>query len=531
MRFQTSKKEGENVEMISQDHTQALSLTREDTRIAELVQKLNTISDLEAIAALAHWDQQTAIPVGANDVRGYQMATLQGIVHEYWTAPRLGELLKELGDVVDKATFTDADRGLVRWTQHIYERATKLPRDLVEEMERVGVSSIEAWANARAHNDFASFAPWLQRTVQFQREVADRIGFRETRYDALLDASDPGITVSQIERLFAPIRDVSTNLLRRIQASGQNIDDTCLHKTYPIEQQKAMCEQLLQHIGYDFKHGGIARSVHPFTTSFGSPDDVRLTVRYDEKFLQMSLMAALHEGGHGLYEQGQSKAFIRTPLASGVSMGVHESQSRLWENAIGRSLPFWQGKYSALQELFPQQFKDVDIKTYVRSLNKVQPSLIRVEADEVTYNLHIIIRFEIEQALINGDIAIESLPGLWNAKYREYLGIVPENDTVGILQDMHWATGFGYFPSYTLGNLYAAQIFHTLQQRFPDLDERLAHGDTTFLLKWLQENLYAFGSVYEPEKIIKRVTGSEADAQHLVDYLTNKFTQIYDLTV
>jgi carboxypeptidase Taq len=518
------------VKTIRQDQDQALRFTREDSRINELVQKLNTISDLESIASLAHWDQQTILPVGANEVRGYQMATIQGIVHEYWTAPRLGELLKELGDVVEDATFTDADRGLVSWTQHAYERATKLPRDLVEEMERVAVSSIEAWANARAHNDFASFAPWLQRTVQFQREVADRIGFRETRYDALLDASDRGMTVSQIERLFAPIREVSTSLLQRIQASGQVIDDACLHQIFPIDQQKIMCEQLLQHIGYDFKHGAIARSVHPFTSSFGSPDDVRLTVRYNEQFIQMALMAALHEGGHGLYEQGQSRAFIRTPLASGVSMGVHESQSRLWENAIGRSLPFWQGKYATLQELFPQQFKDVDIKTYVRALNKVQPSLIRVEADEVTYNLHIIIRFEIEQALINGEIAIESLPGLWNAKYREYLGIEPDNDTVGILQDMHWASGFGYFPSYTLGNLNAAQIFHTLQQRFPDLDERLAGGDTTFLLKWLQENLYALGAVYQPGQLIKRATGSESDAQYLVDYLTNKFTQIYDLT-
>lgn len=516
--------------MIKQDHAQTRRFTREDSRIDELVQKLNTISDLEALGALASWDQQTAIPMEANDVRGYQMATLQGIIHEYWVAPRLGELLKELSDVVAGATFTDADRGLVRVTQHYYERASKLPRDLVEEIERVGVSSIEAWAKARAHNDFDSFAPWLERTVKFQREVADRVGFRETRYDALLDVSDPGITVSQIERLFAPIREVSTSLLQRIQASAQNIDSSCLYQTFSLDQQKVMSEQLLEHIGYNFEHGAIARSTHPFTTSFGSPDDVRLTVRYDEHFIQMAMMAALHEGGHGLYEQGQSKAFIRTPLAGGVSMGVHESQSRLWENAIGRSLPFWQGKYTALQDLFPQQFKDVDIKTFVRSLNKVQPSLIRVEADEVTYNLHIIIRFEIEQALINGNISVASLPGLWNAKYREYLGIEPENDTVGILQDMHWSSGFGYFPSYTLGNLYAAQIFHTIQQRFPDLDERLASGDTAFLLTWLQENLYAFGSVYSPEETIKRLTGSEADSQHLVDYLTNKFTEIYDLT-
>jgi carboxypeptidase Taq len=258
-------------------------------------------------------------------------------------------------------------------------------------------------------------------------------------------------------------------------------------------------------------------------------NDVRLTVRYNEQNLQGAIMPALHEGGHGLYEQGQSQAFARTPLAHGASMGLHESQSRLWENAIGRSLPFWQGEYAAIQNIFPQQLKDVDITSYVRALNKVQPSLIRVEADEVTYNLHIIIRFELEQALINGEVAIESLPGLWNAKYRDYLGIEPETDTLGILQDIHWTSGFGYFPSYTLGNLYAAQIFHTIQQRFPNLDERLASGDTSFLLHWLQENLYALGRAYEPATILKRVTGTEADPQHLVSYLTDKFTKIYEL--
>lgn len=383
------------METIKQNHTVAPSLTQKDQRIDELVQRLHEISDLEAIAALADWDQQTAIPAGANEVRGYQMATLQGLLHERWTASRLGELLKELGDTVEDISFTDADRGLVRWTQHTYDRATKLPRDLVEEIERVRSSSFEAWIKARANNDFASFAPWLQRTVQFQREVAERIGYRETRYDALLDASEPGITVAQIERLFTPIREVSTRLLQRIQASGKNIDDSCLRETFPIEQQKAMCEELLKHIGYDFKHGYLARSAHPFTTSFGSPDDVRLTVRYNEQNLQMAVVAALHEGGHGLYEQGQNRAFIRTPLAHGVSMGIHELQSRLWENAIGRSLPFWQGEYSVLQNIFPQQLKNIDIATYVRALNKVQPSLIRVEADEVTYNLHIIIRFEL----------------------------------------------------------------------------------------------------------------------------------------
>jgi carboxypeptidase Taq len=517
------------METVRQKQMHNLTFTLSNDHIHSLLQKLHEMSDLADVIALADWDQQTAMATGASEVRGHQMATLQGLLHERWTEDSLGTLLTTLAQEVEQQTFTDADRGLVQRVQRSYERANKLPRALVEEIERVRVSSTDAWVKARTHNDFASFAPWLQRTIALQREVADRVGYTGVRYDALLDEYEPGITTAELTSLFTPIRDTSTSLLQRITAHGQSIDASCLQGYFPADAQKYVCEQLLQHIGYDFTHGGLASSAHPFTTSFGAPFDVRLTVRYNEQFLQMAVMAALHEGGHGLYEQGINPSLVRTPLASGASMGIHESQSRLWENAVGRSHPFWQGQYSLLQKTFAQQLGNTDLDTFVRALNRVEPSLIRIEADEVSYNLHILIRFELEQALVNGEVAVETLPRLWNAKYREYLGIEPDTDSEGILQDIHWCSGFGYFPSYTLGNMYAAQIFHTIREQIPDLDEHLASGNTTNLLNWLQEHLYTLGATYQPRVLLERVTGHKADPGYLLSYLTDKFSALYQL--
>src|SRR5579884_2815745 len=499
----------ENVSTKEQDVMANPEFTRSDAHIQALLERMHAISDLGALAALAEWDQQTALPEGAGEVRG--------------------RLLDELEKVVGQSSYTDADRGLVRVARREYTQATKLPRSLVEEMARVAAGSFEAWRRAREQNDFASFAPWLSRTIALQREVADLYGYSETRYDALLDIYEPGLTTSKVDRLFAPVREVSKTLLQRIQRSGNNIDASVLEGSFPAEKQMALAEKILRGIGYDFTYGGLARSPHPFTTSFGSPFDVRLTVNPDEKFIQAAIMAAIHEGGHGLYEQGSAQTLVRTPVAGGASMGAHESQSRLWENAIGRSLPFWRGQYAAVQEAFPLHFRDVDVAAFARALNKVEPSLIRIEADEVTYNLHIIIRYELEREMVNGNVAVESLPGMWNAKYAEYLGVEPPTDSEGILQDVHWTNGFGYFPTYTLGNLYAAQIYATLRKVFPDFDERLAVGDTLFILNWLRETMYVYGSIYLPEDLIQRVTGEAPNPQYFVRYLTTKFENLYSL--
>jgi carboxypeptidase Taq len=525
--------ETENV-AIAQDSTEhnkanMPDFTHSDARISELLDRMREISALSALGSLASWDQNTIMPQGATEVRAAQMAVVQGILHERWTHPRLGSLLSELEEVVQSQTFTDADRGLVHEALRTYKHYAKLPRELVEEMARVEASSFDAWRRARTNNDFASFAPWLNRTISLQHEVADRLGYVETRYDALLDEYEPGLTASKLEGLFAPVREISTTLLQRIQASGHVVDTSSLQGDFPQEKQIELCTEILKHMGYDFSRGVIAQSPHPFTSGLGSPFDVRVTVRTHPHLLQQSIMAAIHEGGHALYEQGSAPTLVQTPVVGGASMGIHESQSRLWENAIGRSEPFWRGQFELVRRIFPGKYAHVDAATFARALNHVEPSLIRVEADEVTYNLHIIIRFEMEKAMVNGSVSIESLPRMWNEKYRDYLGIEPDSDSNGILQDVHWTSGFGYFPSYTLGNLYAAQILHTLRQALPDFDESLTRGDTSRILSWLREHMYIVGAIYQPDELIKRVTGASLDPTYFTRYLTDKFEQIYEL--
>jgi len=504
---------------------QKLGFTLSDTRISEALKLIQEVGDLEAIRAMMDWDQQTGMPHGAGAVRGDQVATLQGLIHERWTDSRLGQLLQELAPIVQQPEYSDADRGLVRTSLRAYEQATKLPRAFVEELERGRVLAHEAWVKARRDNDFAGYAPVLERMIGYYREMADYYGYKDNRYDALLDIYEPGLTVQQVDELFEPVKEVSTSLLKRIQQSGKTVDTSFLTGEYGKDQQRDLCAVLLNNIGYDFERGWLAISAHPFTLSVGAPFDVRLTTRYD-RYMPTSIMAALHEGGHGLYEQGTSPAFVRTPLANGASLGVHESQSRLWENAIGRSAAFWQAQYHHVQEAFPA-FRDIDVKTFVRALNNVESSLIRVEADEVTYNLHIVIRYELEKALINGELSVNELPQAWNDKYRSYLGIVPDSDANGVLQDVHWTFGMGYFPTYTLGNVYGAQIYATLRREFPDFDARVAGGDTSFVLNWLRDHLYVHGVTYLPRDLIERVTGEAPNTEYFKKYITEKVNKVY----
>jgi carboxypeptidase Taq len=508
---------------------QAPQFTTSDERIAAVLARAREISDLRAVRALAEWDMNTAMPDGAAAVRGEQMATMQGMIHERWVDQRFGEQIASLAETVAKSSYTDADRALLREVSRERSQASKLPRGLVEEMARVESASFEAWRKARDTNDFARFAPWLARTITLQREVADRFGYKGSRYDALLDLFEPGLTTARVEALFASVRDTTLRLLGRIQASGADIDATPLEGSFEPSRQMGLAQLILTGMGYDFARGGIAQSPHPFTTQFGSPHDVRLTVHPNERLIDSCILAAIHEGGHAVYEQGSASALARTPLAGGASMGAHESQSRLWENAIGRSEAYWQGQIGALRAAFPERYNDVQPAVFARALNRVTPSFIRIEADEVTYNLHIIIRFEMEKAMVNGEISIESLPGMWNQKYKDYLGIEPPTDSQGILQDIHWTSGFGYFPTYTLGNLYAAQIYAALRLAHPDMDARLAAGETTFALEWLHERMYQWGRIYEPETLIRIVTGERPDPRYFAEYLTSKFEEVYGL--
>ncbi|HEX8731346.1 MAG TPA: carboxypeptidase M32, partial [Ktedonobacterales bacterium] len=390
----------------------------ENKHIGDLLAWTRPITDLRATYNLLAWDQNTSMPEGAADGRGEQLATLQGLIHDRWASQDLGDILSVLAAPVRKAPFTDADRALVREATRERAHATKLPRGLVEEMARVEANSFEAWRKARATNDFALFAPWLTRTITLQREVADRLGFKKARYDALLDLYEPGLTTERVDTLFAPVREVSVSMRQRIEASGATIDTSCVEGDFPDADQMRVSRDLLTRMGYDFGRGVLAVSPHPFTSDFGSPYDVRLTIHPSRETLDDALMAAMHEGGHALYEQGSAPALARTPLVGGVSMGAHESQSRLWENAIGRSESFWRGHLDVVRAVFPKRFASVDAATLSRALNHVQPGLIRIAADEVTYNLHIIIRFEMEQAMVNTTVSVESLPRMWNERYQ-----------------------------------------------------------------------------------------------------------------
>ncbi|BCL78230.1 carboxypeptidase M32 [Ktedonobacteria bacterium brp13] len=506
-----------------------LEFTHSHPHINALLALIQPLEDLASLLALGGWDQQTAMPRNAGETRAQQFATLQGIYHERLTSPKIGELLAELEPIMHEETFQDADRGLVRQVRRTYDQATKLPPELVVEATLVSSLSLEAWLKARDKQDFSIFAPFLERTVAIQREIADHLGYTETRYDALLDQFEPGLTSRQVEEWFAPVRTASTVLLKRINEHGSTIDTACVHGDFSLKAQEQLCESVLKVMGYDLQSGQITRSVHPFTTSLGSPSDVRLTVRYDDHYLPMSLMAAMHEGGHALYEQGVAPGIARTLLAHGTSLGIHESQSRLWENVVGRSAAFWQGQYHLLRASFPEIAEQYSVETFARALNHVQPSLIRVEADEVTYNLHILIRFELEKDLINGNLTVADLPAAWNAKYQEYLGLTPANDVDGVLQDVHWTSNIGYFPTYTLGNLYAAQISYTLRTVFPDFDQRLANGETSFLREWLRENIHQYGASLLPDEVIKQATGESLNPQYFVRYLTEKIERAYDL--
>jgi len=508
------------------DPTELIGFTESNSSIAKLLNLQHEIAALDMAQNLLDWNLSTSAPKGATEIHAFHYAAFEGMMHQRWASKEMGTLLQKLGKQMQKKPFTNTDRGLVRQATRLHEQATKLPRNLVEEVSRVRVISQQAWAEAKVNNDFATFAPHLARTVSLKREVADYYG-GENRYDPLLDYFEQGMTVRELDRLFIPIREASPALLQRIKASNVEIESGFLTGEFEHSRQKSLVEQLLTYIGYDFNRGQLSVGAHPITVWVASPQDVRVSTRYG-KYLPGSVMAGLHEGGHGMYEQGLAPALMRTRLARGVSLGMHESQSRLWENSIGRSLSFWKSQYHLVQETFPI-FQEISVESFVSALNVVKPGVHRVEADEVSYNLHILVRYELERALIEGELSVESLPRVWGEKYMEYLGVEPGNDTDGVLQDIHWSSGyFGYFPTYTLGNLYAAQIYHSLRQQFPDFAERLTEG-TGFIRQWLLEHLYRFGSIYEPDELMVYITGEPTNPTYLIDYLNSKFSQLYDL--
>jgi len=479
---------------------------------------------LNLAQGLLSWDQETLMPPKGVESRAHTRAVLSGLAHDMLVDPAFGELLEGLaGQELPPHQAVN-----IRETRRDRDRAVKIPRELVMEISRVSSLAQKAWQQAREQDSWATFSPLLAELVHLRRREAEAVGYRDEPYDALLEAYEPHTRVADILPLLEELRD---GLVRLVRAIGERPahDDAVLHRRYPLPGQRALCRRVLQDMGFDFQAGRLDVSTHPFTSDLG-PTDVRLTTRYDEHDLGNSLFSTIHEGGHGLYEQGLPAEHAGTPLGESVSLGIHESQSRLWENLVGRSRPFMDYLLPLLREYFPGVVDGVDPETLYRACNVVRPSLIRTEADEVTYNLHILLRLELERELMRGQIAVDDLPALWNDRMREYLGIEPTSLREGVLQDIHWAFGlFGYFPTYTLGNLYAAQIYAAARAELADLDGMIARGDLVPLREWLREKIHRRGRELPPRELCRAVTGQDLAVAPFLEALAGKYGALYDI--
>ena len=496
--------------------------------LSALRDHLAPIEDLKAAAAVLAWDQETFMPDGGAEARAQQLSTLQSMAHEQFVTDETGELLDRAAEATADADPLDNGAALVRVTRRDYDRARKVPSSLVAELSQATSAAKQAWKKARTEDDFSIFAPHLDTLVDLSVEKAEAIGYEDEPYDALLEEFEPGLTTADVASTFETLRADLVPLVDDIAAAPQ-LDNDLLHRSYPQSKQKAFGEQVLDEIGYDFDRGRQDVSAHPFTTSF-APDDVRITTRYDEEFLPTAFFSMIHEGGHALYEQGIPESLARTPLADGASLGIHESQARFWENHVGRSRPFWRHYFPQLKETFPDALGDADLDAFYRAVNRVEPSLIRVEADEVTYNLHVMLRFELERGLIDGSVSVNELPARWNEAMDDYLGVVPDTDANGVLQDVHWSmASFGYFPTYTLGTLTAAQLTEALRDDGIALDARLADGDFAPILDWLRTHVHQHGRKLTAPQLLERVTGDELSANPWLRYAENKFGALYDL--
>ena len=498
--------------------------TRED-KLGRLKERLAEISDVSSANGLLMWDRQTYMPKGGIAGRAEQTATLSRIAHEMLVGDETGRLLDALGEMDPSSE----DGALVRRARREYEKATRVPSRLVTEISRATTLAEPAWVEARERSDWSLFAPHLEKILPLQREAAEHLGYDEHPYDALLDGYEPGAKKADLAAMFEDLKAGLVPLIRSISEQDDEDRPAPLHDSFDEAAQERFGEEVVTRFGYDWERGRQDRTVHPFCIGL-TPGDVRITTRFDPGWLAPALFGTMHETGHALYEQGVDPAYARTPLGGGTSMGVHESQSRLWENLVGRSRPFWSHFYPRLQEAFPEALGGIESEAFYRAINAVSPSEIRVEADEVTYNLHILLRFELEVALIEERLSVAELPSAWNAKMEEYLGVTPKNDAEGALQDVHWAAGlFGYFPTYTIGNVLSVQFFDEAVSTYPAIPEQIAEGEFSSLLDWLRENVHRHGSRYYPDELIEHVTGRPLDTTPYLKYLQRKFGELYEL--
>jgi len=499
--------------------------------IAEYNDLLNILNTLK-------WDMRTQMPAGGAATRGTQLSTLTKLAKAHFVSDKTARLLDAAEAEMAGADADAYDRRALQQTRDAFELQKRIPAELLGRLAALGPESEAVWAAAKDADDFASFQPYLERMLGINIELAEAIGYADHPFDALIQQFEPGMTAVRLKDIFGQLKAGLLPLLGRIVAKDAPLPVDLWAAEYDVDGQKALCYEMAELIGFDFERGRLDSAPHPFEISF-TRNDVRITTRYDAKYLPMSIFAALHEAGHGLYEQNIAPELTRSALTTdfigqyavgGASYGAHEFSSRLWENQIGRSRAFWQLHFGRLQAHFPDQLAEADAELFYRAVNRVRPSLIRVEADEVTYNLHIMLRTEIEMALLEGAVAVAELPELWNAKMREYLGLTPPDDRRGMLQDVHWSAGtFANFPCYTIGNIMSAQVLAAAHQRMPALASQLAQGDYAGLLGWLTDSIYQHGRAYSTDELLRRISGDGLSVAPLLDYLERKYSDLYEL--
>ena len=498
-----------------------------NTHFEALRDRLAKIQNINKASMVLGWDLQTYMPPGGVTDRGEQMATLGQISHELFVDDETDRLLEAAETEVAPLGYDSDEASIVRVARRDYERQRRVSSDLIGRMRRHASESRNAWVNARKDDDFDAFAPYLTKTVSLSRELAEAYGYTNRPYDALVESVEPGITTEDLERIFGELRKEQVPLIREV-ASRPPVDDAVLHQTFDEAEQEGFAKHVVSKFGYDFNRGRLDRTIHPFAISFGL-GDVRITTRYSQQFLSMALFGTLHESGHGMYEQGIGPGLAGTPLARGASGGMHESQSRLWENLVGRSRRFWNAMYPEIQKTFSTQLGRTPVEAFYRAVNKVNPSFIRVEADELTYNIHIMIRFELENDFLEDRLDVKDAPEAWNAKLKDYLGIIPPNYTEGILQDIHWSSSLGGFANYTLGNVISVQLWDKAIADKPNFLSEIEAGEFSTLLTWLQDNVYRHGRKYQPQELVERVTGKPITTEPYIQYLKTKFGEIYGL--
>jgi carboxypeptidase Taq len=502
------------------------------SKLDQLRMLLAEVSDLGRARALLDWDERTQMPPAGAETRAEQVATLARIRHQRLVSDDLGRLVDEAAAETDGLPYESDEASLVRVARREWEKASRVPAELRAEITRTSSLAEHAWVGAKERSDFASFLPHLQRNVDLKRRYAECFeGFErfERPYDSLLDDFEPGMTTAEVGAVLAELRDGIRPLVAEISDRRDAVDDSCLYGHFPIDDQADLAREVVGQLPLQEDAWRLDPTVHPFATAI-SPSDIRITTRFDESYIGASLWAVIHEAGHGLYENGVARELSRSPLCSPVSLGFHESQSRMWENWVGRGRPYLQRIHPRLRERFPEQFGEVDPETLYRAANKVSASLIRMEADQVTYNLHIVLRFELELAIFEDRMDLTELPEAWNARMAEYLGIEVPDDASGVLQDVHWAgSAFGYFPTYSLGNVIAAQIWDTARKALPDLEGQIGAGELVPLRDWLRERLYRHGGKFMPKEMMERVVGGPIDVAPYLRQLRERAAEIYGI--